>query len=225
MTAGAVAVLALVAVAQAAPSGAGVDLKGKLYRAVFYTGPGTLSAGDLTGVPEPLRERLNRFLARRAAFTSQYTHEASSFDQARADAKKRDVERAIVGLIDTPGIERRALEFVQSARIVFDWKGSPEAPLGEAAAAEEFLKQEPSSPLAPYLYVFIAHRQRAAFEAHDRAQNVEGMKAASKKYKTFVQRARSAGDSIFGLIADDLDRQPHVYLKTDQHPGTFDPDA
>lgn len=225
MTPAALAVCAVLVLTQAASPPAAGDLNGKLYRAVFYTGPGALSASDLAAVPEPLRERLSRFLARRAAFTSHYTHDAASFDQARVDAKKRDIERAIVGLIDTPGIERRALDFVKSARIVFDWKGHSEGPLGEAAAAEQFLKQQPSSPLAPYLYLFIAHRQRAAFEAHDRAQNVEGMKAASRKYKTFMQRARSAEDPVFGLIADDLDRQPHVYLKTDKHPGTFDPDA
>ena len=217
--------LAVVAAAQAPVPPDDVNLHGKLYRAVFSSGSGALTSTDLAAVPDAVRERLSRCLARRAAFTSRYTHEASSFEEVRADAKRREVERAIVGLVETPGIESGALEFVRSARIVIDWKGDPDGPLGEAAAAEAFLRENPSSPLVPYLYLFVAHRQRAAFEAHGRTQNVEGMKAASRKYRTFLQRARSAADPIFALVADDLDRQPHVYLKTGEHPGTFDPDA
>jgi hypothetical protein len=211
--------------AQAQQVGPAIDLDGKLYRSVFVTGPGTLAAADLDPLPPATRERLRRFLARRSEFKSRYTHEAASFDQARGDAKKREVERAIVALLEAPGIEDRARDFVQSTRFVFEWEGSWKGPLDEAAAAEEFLKQNPSSALAPYLYLFIAQRQRAAFEAYAQAQNVDGMKTASRKYRTFLQRARSASDPIFGWIADDMDRQPHVYLKTDQHPASFNPDT
>jgi hypothetical protein len=225
VTALALVLFASAALAQDAPAHPGVDLKGKLYRAVFVNGPGALTAADLAALPEPVRERLRRFLDRRAAFKSQYIHEAGSFDQVRADAKRRDIERAIVALLDADGIEKLAVDFVDASRISGGWEGKALGPLGEAAAAEDFLKRNPSSVLAPYLYLFIAHRQRAAFEVNARAQNVEGMKAASKKYRTFLQRARSATDPIFALTADDLDRQSFIYLKTDTHPGTFDPDA
>jgi hypothetical protein len=226
MTSAIVVLLAAFSIPQAQEStGRGIDLNGKLYRSVFVTGPGTLTTADLEALPPAIRERLSRFLTRRAAFNSRYTHAATSFDEARVDAKKRDVERAIVALVEAPGIEERARDFVQSAPIVFEWERSWKGPLEEAAAAERVLKENASSPLAPYLYVFIAHRQRAAFEAYAQAQNVEGMKAASKKYRTFLQRARSASDPIFALIADDVDRQPHVYLKAKHHPATFDPDA
>ena len=226
MTPAVVVLLSALAAAQAQePSAAGVDLKGKLYRAVFSSGAGALTPADVEPLPAPVRERLERFLARRAAFTSRYTHEAASFDQARADAKKREIEHAIVALVDAPGIEDRARDFVQSAPILFEWEGSWKGPLEEAAAAEDVLKQNSASPLAPYLYVFIAQRQRAAFEAYAQGENIEGMKAASKKYRTFLQRARSASDPIFALIAEDMDRQPRVYLKAAHHPATFDPDA
>lgn len=226
MSPAAVMLLAAFSLAQAQQATApAVDLKGKLYRSVFVTGPGTLTSTDLASAPASVRERVSRFLARRSEFKSSYTHEAGSFDQARVDAKKREIERAIVALIEAPGIEGQARDFVQSARIQFEWEGSWKGPLAEAAAAEDFLKQNTSSPIAPYLYLFVAQRQRAAFEAYAQAQHVEGMKASSKKYRTFVQRARGAADPIFALIVDDMDRQPHVYLKTDQHPATFDPDA
>jgi hypothetical protein len=226
VTSAALALLAAVAVAPAQGTAASaVDLQGKLYRSVFITGPATLTVADIEALPQAVRERLSRYLARRTTFTSRYTHGATSFDQARVDAKRREIERALVALIEAPGIEDRARDFVQSARIAGEWEGSWKGPLEEAAAAEDFLKRNPSSALAPYLYVFIAQRQRAAFEAYAQAQNVEGMKGASKKYRTFLQRARSASDPIFGWIADDMDRQPHVYLKTSLHPASFDPDA
>lgn len=227
MTGAALALLALLPLAQAqeTPARADVDLKGRLYKAVFYSGPGTLSSADLTAVPDALRQRLSRFLERRAGFESRYTHEAGSFDEVRVDARKREIERAIVALVEAPDVERLALEFLNSVNIALKWEGHPDGPLSEAAGAEDFLKRNPATPVAPYVYVFIAHRQRAAFETYDSAKNVDGMKAASRKYRTFMQRARSVPDPIFPLVADDLDRQPHVYVKTGQHPASFDPDA
>ena len=225
MTTAAAVLLAVAVAAQHAPAQPDVNLKGKLYRAVFLNGPGALTVSDLATLPDDVRARLSRFLERRAAFKSQYMHEADSFEQARVDAKKRDIERAIVALVESSGIEGAAADFVQAARIEHEWEGKSDGPLAEAAAAEDFLKRNPSSPLAPYLYVFIAHRQRAAFETSDHAKHVEEMKAASKKYRTFLQRAISAPDPIFALIADDLDRQSYVYVKSEKHPRTFDPDA
>ena len=157
-------VLALTAAAQAPLSGAGADLKGKLYKSVFFSGPGALAAPDLTGVPTAVRPRLERYLQRRAAFASKLRNGASSFEALRSEAKKRVVERAIVALVEAPQIEDAAAAYALDARILYEWEGRPESPLSEASAAEDFVKKNPSMPLAPYLYVFIAERQRAAFE-------------------------------------------------------------
>jgi hypothetical protein len=202
-----------------------IDLKGKLYRSVFFSGPGVLSAPDTTTVPPQLRVRLQQYLGRRAAFKSAFTGSADSFESAAGDAKKRVVERAMVALVDSGGIEKLAADYVQRAKILHKWEEDPAGPLEEAAYAEDFLKQNTSSPVAPYLYVFIATRQRAAFELMVTKKDQEGMKAAARKYRTFMQRARAADDPIFGLLADDLDRLPYVHIKSGQHPRDFDPDA
>ena len=218
-------VLALAAALAPQAPGADIDLGGKLYRAVFTSGAGVLAAADVEKVPEPARTRLTAYLSRRAAFKSLYRNDADSLEKVRADAKKRLIERALVALIDAPGVEKMALEFVERAPIAYEWEGAPAAPLAEASYAEDALKKNPSSALAPYLYVFVAQRQRAAFEAADAKKDVEAMKAAAKKYRAFMQRARAVADPIFPLLADDLDRQPHVYMKTDKHPRDFNPDA
>jgi hypothetical protein len=190
------------------------DFKGRLYRAVFEPGPDTLSSGNLADVAEPARARLSRFLARRAAFTSLYHGGATDVQGVKQDAKRRALERAIVSLIETDGIAQQAVEFVSAAPIAGDWKESAEPPLAESAFAEAFLDKNPSTPLRPFLYLFIAQRQRAASEAAALAGSASTAAAARAKGREFLQKARAVSDPIFGSVADDLERLPHVYLKS-----------
>jgi hypothetical protein len=206
----------------AAPS---ADLQGRLYRSVFSTGVGALRYEDLPNAPEELRTRLARYLSRRSAFRSGYKSGADSFDAVRVEAKRRMIEQAIVALIETPGIERMATEYVSTAPISYEWKGMHDGPMEESAHAEALLAKDPSTPLAPWFSVFIAHRQRAAFEAYEVEKNQEGMKAAARKYRLFLERSRSLADPIFPALIADLDRQPFVYIKTTTHPRDFNPGA
>ena len=89
----------------------------------------------------------------------------------------------------------------------------PDAPLAESAFAEQVLQKDPSTPLAPFLYLFIAQRQRAAAEAAELNQNAAVAQAATAKAREFLQKARGAADPIFGLVADDLERVPFVYVR------------
>ena len=190
-----------------------VDFKGRLYRAVFVPGPDVLSSGDIAQVAEPLRARLSRFLVRRTSFTSTYQAAPTDVQSVARDAKRRAIERAIVSLIEADGVEKLAVEFVTTAPIADEWEGMPEGPLAESAFAEQLLQKEPSTPLAPYLFLFIAHRQRAASEAAELNQNAAVAQAATAKAREFLQKARGAADPIFGLVADDLERLPFVYVR------------
>jgi hypothetical protein len=213
------------AIAAQAPSGAGVDLKGKLYKSVFFSAPGSLAPADLAAVPSDVRPRLERYLTRRAAFASRLQNGASNFETLRTEAKKRVVERAVVALLESPGIETAAAAYAQAATILDAWDQRPDGPQSEATAAEEFLKKDPATPLAPYLYVFIAERQRAAFELMTVDSQKADMTAAAKKYRTFMQRARAVEDPIFRLLADDMERLPFLYASNGFHPRDFDPDS
>lgn len=209
---GVVAVIAF-ALAQTPARPPVVDFKGRLYRAVFANGPDTLSSGDLAQVAGPVRERLGLFLRRRVNFVSQYEGAPKDLIAAEADAKRRAIERAIVSLIDGEGIGQRAVAFVAAAPILYEWQGDPKGPLAESAYAEHVLELEPSTPLAPFLYLFIAQRQRAAAEAAERTEATAVAQAAQAKAKTFLQKARGVPDPIFGLIADDLEKVPFVYVR------------
>lgn len=217
--------LAVSAAAQGADTQRSADLDGKLYRSVFSAGTGMLSASDLPAIPEPLRSRLTKYLAKRKEFKSAYKSESDSLERMRSDAKRRVLERAIVALIETDGVQGAAAEFVGRAPVKSDWQGMHDGPLEEAGYAEDVLKADPSSSLAPWLYVFIAQRQRVAFEAYQNERNQEGMKAAAKKYRTFVERARAVDDPIFAALADDMDRQPYLYVKGGVHPRDYNPDS
>jgi hypothetical protein len=198
-----------------------VDLKGKLYRAVFVSGAGMLGAADVAALPEPLKGRLTTFLARRTAFKSSYKSEPDALEKVRADAKRRDLERSIVAMIDAPGIEKAAAEFVAAAPIAYEWEGMHGGPLAEAAYAEGILSNTPSSPLAPWLSVFIAQRQRIAFETYENEKDDAGMKAAAAKYRTFAERARTSPDPIYPALVDDMDRLPFLYLKSARNPRDY----
>jgi hypothetical protein len=195
-----------------------VDLQGKLYRSVFSSGSGVLTPADVKALPEPLRGRLDKYLTRRAAFKSNYRSEANSFEQVRVDAKRRLLEQAIVSLIDAPGIEKSAADYVATAPIHYEWKGLQDGPLEEANHAEALLTKEPSSPMAPWFCAFIAQRQRVAFETFAMQKNDEGMKATAQKYRTFADRAKAAEDPIYAALIADMDRQPYVYMKGAPHP-------
>jgi hypothetical protein len=202
-------------------AGAAADLQGKLYKSVFSSGIGALSAADVKALAEPLRGRLEKYLARRTAFKSNYKSEADSFETVRVDAKRRLLEQAIVSLIEAPGIERSAADYVTGAPIHYEWKGLPDGPLEEANQAEALLQKDPGSPLAPWFAAFIAQRQRVIFETQAVQKNEAGMKAAAKKYRTYVDRARAATDPIFAVLMADMDRQPYLYLKTTLHPRDY----
>lgn len=217
--------LAVTASAQSPPVYDTPDLRGKLYKAIFVQGAGSLAAADLAAVSEPVRGRLQRVLDRRAAFTSRLQPGASDPHAVAVEAKKRRLEAGIFVLIEAPEIPQLAADYAHAAKVLYEWEGEPDGPLAEAIDAEEFLKRQPATPLAPYLYVLIAARQRAAFETMKPDADKASMTAAAKKYRTFLQRARSAEDPIFRLLADDMDRQPHLYQKSEHHPRDFDPDT
>lgn len=191
-----------------------IDLKGRLYRSVFISGPGTLTSGDLADVPEPLRTRLSEYLKRRALFVSQYESRPADADEVARDAKRRSIERAIVSLIDVSAIETRAVAFVKDAPIAAEWEGRSEGPIAEAQYAEKVLQASPDSPLAPFLHVFAAQRYRAAREAAERSQDRQGAADANTRYRAHLQEARAARDPIYALIADDLERVPYVYIQS-----------
>ncbi len=75
-------------------------------------------------------------------------------------------------------------------------------------------EQPPSgTPIAPFLYLFKAHRLRAAFEAA-KFGNEKGLwPDLAKRYKESLEKALSFGNPLISCIAKDMEAQPYVYLE------------
>jgi hypothetical protein len=94
---------------------------------------------------------------------------------------------------------------------------SPDAqvPLAEVRSAETFLREQPETALRPFVYLFVLHRQRAAFELET---DGDGRVRAARKYQTFLSRARATSLPIVVSVAEAIDAQPFVYRDVAIHP-------
>ena len=139
---------------------------------------------------------------------------------AAALQHRRPLELALACLIEAPGIATLATDYAAHARILYEWEGMSESPLEEAAYAETYISEHPTSPLLPYLYLFVAESARYAFEMLDGEKNPEGMATQAARYRTFIARARNA-DPMVALVANDFDGLSFVYLNIGKHPRDY----
>lgn len=203
-------VLALAAQAAAASP----EFGGALWRSVFHDQP--IAAATIERLSDTQRQRVRQYLERRRTLRVELGPVPTGGELGSIHEKKTRLARSAAALIDTPGIDQRAATYFREARISYEWEGLPDPPLAEAAYAEDALRKIPDTPLKPFLYVFLAHRYRSAFEGRD-ATDAERVTSA-RKYQTFLQRARAAEDPIFGWIADDLDARKFLYADIGKHP-------
>jgi hypothetical protein len=136
--------------------------------------------------------------------------------------KRRErLEREIASVIERDGIERAAHAIAWS-----------EGPYGlgaeidadaEAAWAERLVREPSSAAAAPYLYAFLGSRYRLQFERA--AEDRPALERLARKYKTMLDRVRNAGDSLFVLLADDLDGRPTLSASATRHPRQYLPDT
>jgi hypothetical protein len=93
--------------------------------------------------------------------------------------------------------------------------GDAQVPLAEVRHAEAFLRERPDTPLTAYAYLWIQHRQRAAFELET---DTEARVRAARKYQTFLKRARASSVAMVVSLAEAIDAQPFVCRDVAGHP-------
>jgi hypothetical protein len=191
---------------------------GRLYRAVSSADRNLLAAADARHVPPSVRPRFQRFVKCHATFRSRLPAAKDFFTNA-ALPKRRAMERAIACLSEAPGIAKLATDYAARARILYEWEGLSSSPLEEAAYAEQYLGDVSDSPIAPYLYLFIAERARYAYEFLTREGDPSGAAEQAAQYRTFIVRARQ--DPLVALVADDLDGLAFLRQDVGKHPKAF----
>lgn len=213
------ALLALLAVfpcaAKQKPSTAG-PFEGALFRTLFND-PATpfrlddLNRKAIAALPDTLKARLATYAERYAAFHSRLTPPKTVAALAQTPAnqivyeKKQGMERAIIALTDSVGIEERATVYATQATIFHDEDTAHERFLAEALAAERWL-DDPC--LRPYLLLFLLHRFHCAYEFAIMGGDTHQAEVISQKYRSTLQLAREHPDPLVRLMAEDLDRYP-----------------
>ena len=200
--------------AQTAPPPVG----GRLAAAVLL-GEAPLAAD---GLPSDLssadRMRLSAYLERWAAFKTRQSHIAGTVETWK---RRERLEREIAAVIERDGIEKVAHAVAWSQGpygLTADIDAS-----AEAAWAEGLVRDPSNAVAAPFLYAFLASRYRMQLEQAD--EDRQALERLAKKYKTMLERVRNAGDSLFVLLADDLDNRPALSAGAARHPRQYLPDT
>ncbi|HQI73940.1 MAG: hypothetical protein KBG22_07535 [Smithella sp.] len=126
--------------------------------------------------------------------------------------RQRNLEEQIVVILGDKSKEE-AKAFSKAVPLCIEWEGMSEGPLNEANFVDNWLSNRPGTPIAPFLYLFKAHRLRAAFEAA-KFGNEKGLwPILAKRYKESLEKALSFGNPLISCIAKDMEEQPYVYLE------------
>src|SRR5215475_11977264 len=190
---------------------------GKLYKSLFHDAP--VINIKTANLPEDLKRRLEEYKNRSLGFHPQLgAYRALPSDKAPICDPGRVVEKGIVSLINSTGIEKAAAEYARSAKLYYEWEGVADSPLDEARYAEEYLERNPATMIKPYLILFLAHRYRCAYECLEFEKKFDEQKAVSEKYQRYLREAKEYSDRLVGLIAEDLEAESYLYLKTKNHP-------
>ena len=175
--------------------------------------------GDKQKLQASEQRRLEEYVSRRKSFRSNLIEPKDmTFPADVGFREKQWLEGAIVALVDAPGIEKTAADYASKAKLYYEWEGMSDGPLGEAQFAETFLSANPATPLRSYLLLFLLHRYRCAYECLDFEKKLEGRAKVAQKYQLSLKEALESPDPLIALVADDIDRAPYLYIKTDEHP-------
>ena len=137
------------------------------------------------------------------------------------DAARQRWEGAIVALAGATGVEAEAAAYAKDAVLFYEWEGYSDGPMTEAGYAERYLREHPQTPLASFLDLFLLHRYRSAFETAGHEGKAEIQRTAAERYREVFDRVARRADPIIRAVADDIDAERFLYIRTDQHPRTF----
>ena len=191
-----------------------------LHESLFYNEIPEYSPSrlDVSHFSKELQGRLITYIERAKKFRSKLKQPHGPTENKMGFPKLVQVEKGIVLLIYSAGIEDTAATYARNAKIYLEWEGMSDGPLEEARYAENYLKQNPSTPIKPYLLLFLVHRYRIAFECLDNEKDDERQAETAAKYQQYLKLARSEKDPLIGAIADDINKQSYLYIRTIKQP-------
>lgn len=222
----AVAWLVMLAV-WAVPDSSEAHMNGQLFRYVLsgaHDAPAGRRIADDACIPDDVKKLARRFGERAQRVRSRLVPPPNGIDPDGKDGflGRQALERAIVAVIDVPGIEREAAAYARNAVDYYEYEGLPDGPLAEAAYAEQYLAKHPGTRLAPFLHFYLASRYRIAFETQLATRN-KGAARSARLYRRHI-RGVGTGGLLIRWAAADLDGVPYVYMQLPAdapHPSSF----
>jgi hypothetical protein len=126
--------------------------------------------------------------------------------------RRRNLEEQIVVIMGEKTRDE-ARSFSQAVPLCIEWEGMSEGPLDEANFVDNWLLKRPDTSIVQFLYLFKAHRLRAAYESA-RACYEKGLwPGLAVKYKETLKKVKSSENPFISCIANSLEVQSYVYLE------------
>jgi hypothetical protein len=191
-----------------------------LYKTLFFNTTDDYSPDYIktTEFPKLIQDRIRTYKERWKKFRSKLKPPTSPPESVMGFPRFVAVEKGIVSLINAKGIEDIAANYAKNVKLYLEWEGHSDGPLDEAQLAEAYLNKNAKTPLKPYLLLFLVHRYRVVYECLDYERNRAKQAEIAFKYHQYLKEARKEKDPLVGLIADDIDKQAYLYIKTEKHP-------
>jgi hypothetical protein len=126
--------------------------------------------------------------------------------------KRRNLEEQIV-IIMGDKTRDEARIFSLNVPLYTEWEGMSENPLNEANFVDNWLSKRPGTPIAPFLYLFKAHRLRAGYECAQAGHEKGLWPILAVRYKESLEKALSFNNPLISCIIKGMEAQPYVYLE------------
>lgn len=168
---------------------------------------------DQAQYPEQGRLCVKGYLAAIPPESPLLKHRPPSGPDDAVEVRRKSMPEQIVAILGEKTRKEGAL-FASAVPLSAEWEGMSKGPVDEANFVDNWLAKHPETALsiAPFLYLFKAHRLRAGFEAA-KFEHEKGLwPILAKRYSEAIAKAKSFSDPLISCIADDLDAQPYVYL-------------
>lgn len=126
--------------------------------------------------------------------------------------RQRNLEEQIVVLLSEK-TRSEAKIFSEAVPLYSEWEGMSKNLINEANFVDNWLQKRPNTPVAPFLYLFKAHRLRAGFECAKAGHEKDLWPILAKEYKKTLEKAESFNNPLISCIVKGMEAQPYVYLE------------
>lgn len=141
-----------------------------------------------------------------------FSADGSSGIKDALNYRRRNLEEQIVVIMGEKTREE-ARSFSQSVPLCVEWEGMSKGPLDEANFVDNWLQKRPNASIAPFLYLFKAHRLRAGYEAARACYEKDIWPVLAVKYKETLNKITSSGNPLILCIGRNMEVQSYVYLE------------